>query len=188
MANHVNNFLKIIGDDQQVKSVRNFIKSNPDSKGNEMYIDFDKILKMPTELEIESDTTIYWLMDLLFGNDEYDLDSFKKIQKTFTNLNEKEQIEFTNLAVKYRKNREKHGACCWYDWRNIYWETKWNAFQQDLIAENEIFFRTAWNGVPRLITILSQKFPAVKFEYKWDDYLTGIKDNIVLINGESIEQ
>ena len=56
----------------------------------------------------------------------------------------------------------------WSTWCVRYWGTKWNAY--DIVKQdNTIIFDTAWNGVPRLILLLGDKFKEVDFFYKYAD-------------------
>lgn len=78
-----------------------------------------------------------------------------------------------------RKEEEKYGEeNCWYEWSIKNWGTKWNAFEADdsyyfklphTKEENTIFFETAWNGVPKLISKLGFIFPTLTIEYYWYD-------------------
>jgi len=51
-----NNFnrLIILGSDDEVKQVREFLKGEPDYDGSERHIDFNKIIQMPDELYVQS--------------------------------------------------------------------------------------------------------------------------------------
>lgn len=57
----------------------------------------------------------------------------------------------------------------WYTWRLLHWGTKWDAYEQTEISSDTISFTTAWSGVPKLMAILSSKFPEVRFEYAFAD-------------------
>lgn len=52
------NRLAIIGSDDEVKQVYEYIKGEPDYDGSEMYIDFNKIIRMPHEVQFQ--TNIYY--------------------------------------------------------------------------------------------------------------------------------
>lgn len=78
-----------------------------------------------------------------------------------------------------RKEEEKYGKeNCWLEWSIKNWGTRWNAFEIDDCyyfklpeqkLENEIYFLTAWNGVPKLISKLGFIFPEVTIDYYWCD-------------------
>lgn len=72
------------------------------------------------------------------------------------------------------KEEELYGAeNCWYDWSINNWETKWNAYRSNITDDDRIEFYTAWLGVPRLMGLLSQKFPNAEFDYKYADENVG---------------
>lgn len=56
----------------------------------------------------------------------------------------------------------------WSTWCVRYWGTKWNAYEIEKEG-NTLIFETAWNGVPRLILLLGNKFKKVDFFYKYAD-------------------
>lgn len=69
---------------------------------------------------------------------------------------------------------EKYGSeNCWYDWSIKNWGTKWNAYQHYYdyleVKENVIYFATAWDGVPFLMSKLAWIFPTVGFDYCFSD-------------------
>jgi len=56
---------------------------------------------------------------------------------------------------------ELFGEDTWYGWCPKYWGSKWNAICKEDAArctEDTVYFQTAWNGVPKLIFLLSAKF------------------------------
>lgn len=58
---------------------------------------------------------------------------------------------------------------CWYHWSLKHWGTKWNACDSCIDDDERMEFLTAWNGVPALMGILSQKFPDSEFVYRYAD-------------------
>lgn len=56
---------------------------------------------------------------------------------------------------------------CVLGWSRINWGTKWNAYGQPSMRNNEntIYFETAWNGVPSLMQKIAWMFPDVTVEY-----------------------
>lgn len=57
----------------------------------------------------------------------------------------------------------------WYSWNIENWGTKWNAYNIERTADNEIMFDTAWNGVPRLMVLLMSMFDVADYEYEYSD-------------------
>lgn len=61
----------------------------------------------------------------------------------------------------------------WFKWNTANWGTKWNSYSHEKISWNVFEFQTAWNGVPELIRIMSEKTPDVVFEYIYADEDSG---------------
>jgi hypothetical protein len=59
----------------------------------------------------------------------------------------------------------------WYKWRNKYWDTKWNAYEQDTYTGDptavEFEFQTAWS--PPMPVIKRLALLNFKIEYRWAD-------------------
>jgi len=53
MADFALNKLEIIGNESQVNEVKSFLRGNPFKDGSEQCIDFNKIVPMPPEIEVE---------------------------------------------------------------------------------------------------------------------------------------
>lgn len=184
MANHIDNTLEIIGNEEQIKDVRTFLKGDLIKDGEKVYIDFNNLVKMPDQMQITANTSGEVAQFLLFGKCDLGNYTFKNAREYFNRLSEEEQLEGVNLAIQYQKNFVNHGASNWYYWCLKNWGTKWNAYNQSLRAENIIFFVTAWNGVPGLMEILSKRFPGVTFKYRWNDDFYGTTGGEgVFING-----
>lgn len=63
---------------------------------------------------------------------------------------------------------KKYGCHEWYTWSCEHWGTKWNAC--DARREgNILIFETPWDGVPRLMLMVSEKFPQVVMDYEFAD-------------------
>jgi len=102
-----------------------------------------------------------------------------------------------DLEQKYKSNIEKYGYRTWYDWSIANWNTKWNAYSQELESYNVILFETAWSGVPKLISEISSKFPDVKLYYEYSDEDTSYNcgygtfqngdDDLICLDGGSKE-
>lgn len=54
------------------------------------------------------------------------------------------------------KERELYGENNWYDWSCKNWGTKWNACHSDLLADNELYFDTAWSSPRPILETLSK--------------------------------
>ena len=65
-----------------------------------------------------------------------------------------------------------YGFHDWYDWSMEHWQTTVNA--SDARREGNIIeFETVWLGVPRLMRMVSEKFPNVTLNYEFADEYFG---------------
>ncbi len=199
MPNHITNKLKINADKTLVQQIKNYLKTEYDN-GTVIGMDFNKIIPMPKSLNIESGTKEDLALSIYIREHP---DSEKKIKRAktfFIQHNHKEILErlkycdmsykdLLELGEKYYKNILDYGHSTWYDWCNDYWGTKWNAYKSDLEdTEDTIYFLTAWAGVPKLIEMLSYKFPEAEFEYQYADEDFGCNVGSFLFkNGEKTE-
>ena len=131
------------------------------SKDNDDYIlDFNKIIPMPDELQIEAGSRgqrglmyLYSKTDSIeekgiinkaykslnpFFKDIYKDSEYAKIDNDITKYEEdnnfKESIE---LGEKYLSNYKKHGHWHWYDWCVSNWGTKWNVLEDVDVSYDE---------------------------------------------------
>lgn len=171
MPNNIYNRLEIIGNDEQVKQVRLFLKCEPGEDGSNGYIDFNNIIAMPEELLIDKDYGCE-LIQVLLNENQFPsgIWTIDEAQADIITWSSEKLLTHFELISKLQDNIEKYGYPDWYEWRCANWGTKWNAYCQSSPAENIITFSTAWGGVPDLMAKLSSKFPEVKFNFSCDDY------------------
>lgn len=165
MPNHVQNRLKIVGKKQQVEEVLNAIK------GDNEVIDFNKIIPMPSELDIPSSSDGEIGLAIIkkkLGAKISPLDDIYTERFHEYAADAKERM--INAGLAYLRNTIKYGYPTWYEWRNDNWNTKWNAYETELKNNNEIWFNTAWSNVAeRIIRKLSLMFPNVTLKYSFSD-------------------
>ena len=169
------------------------------SKDNEDYIlDFNKIIPMPDELQIEAGSRgqrglmyLYSKTDSIeekeiinkaykslnpFFKDIYKDSEYVKIDNNITKYEEdnnfKESIE---LGEKYLSNYKKHGHCHWYDWCVSNWGTKWNVLDEVDVSydektdEYEINFDTAWSVPAGIVSEYSKLCSDEEFFWKYEN-------------------
>lgn len=182
MPNHVTNRLRVVhANEERVKEVLAYLKS-----GESQFIDFNKIIPMPEELNIDSGSTgingMKYILELLkiTGRDE-------KFIKNFESQNEEQMKESISLGEQYLSNIQKYGYPTWYEWRNFHWGTKWNAYDQSFEEQGTIWFNTAWSGVSELIGALSIVFSDVDFYYTFADEDTGCNTGDGIIKNGDID-
>lgn len=70
--------------------------------------------------------------------------------------------------------RLRYGFPSWYEWRCAKWDTKWNAYEIEIIGDDvsgidTIEFETAWSAPHAVIIRLAKCFPNVEILHKWAD-------------------
>ena len=184
MANHVRNRLVIKATEQRLKEITDFLMGEPDEDGKPCHIDFENIIPIPEELKIEDCSCGDEALAIMrrkgcFGR------SYEETKAEFDERESEEKKKYRKLARQYRDNIKKYGCKTWFDWCMDYWGTKWNAFNQNQPAPNEIWFDTAWSCVIRLVYKLSQMYPDAVFDYTYADENTGYNSGIfILRNGK----
>lgn len=182
MPNHIRNRLVIKADEKSVKEVTDFLMGKPFDDGSPRFIDFNKIIPMPESLMVEAGSRGEMGEVILNKKGKYAREEYPEVKKMFNKLSAEEQEETLKIARIYRSNRKKYGHATWYDWCCDKWGTKWNAYNQEKRADNEIWFDTAWSCVLNLVDILSKKFPKVIFNYTWADEDIGCNCGQAIVN------
>ena len=177
MPNHVKNKLTFEGKKKDIEALLDFIKN--DEGG---LIDFNKIIPMPPELNIESSseadkglrvykdyllarksTNVTEIFDYPDKHEDSVIQHLRKIKKF-----KKDNKETWDLGVKAYNNLKKYGHTDWYSWCSKEWGTKWNAYS---IASGFAFieFETAWSPPTPVINKLARMFPFIRITHEWAD-------------------
>lgn len=169
MPNHVKNELYFeCGNNERISELMNTIK------GEDTLFDFNKVIPMPKELDIESSS-----------RGDNGLDAYKD----YINYGIKPNVDEYDLALgkKYFENIVKFGHKTWYGWRKEHWGTKWNAYDvADL--NNGVSFLTAWNAPFQVISKISEMFPDVRITHLFADEDIGWNcGRYFFVNGEPVE-
>ena len=147
--------------------------------GNESGVDFNKVIPMPEELNIEDSSdgrmglaaitgqcgnylTYPWVKNMGIGTAE-----------EFAAYLERERPKAIDLARKYFSNQEKFGHTTWWGWCVANWGTKWNAYsvgEPELLSDRTtIRFNTAWLPALPVVARLSELFPSVELTLRYFD-------------------
>ena len=161
MPNYVKNILSFDGDPDQVSRLFSAIK------GENGLMDFNKLIPMPPELEIESGSRTD------AGFKEYmgfvaDTGFRTELEQPYLAAHPEIDREEWDLGKQAFHNIREFGCPTWYEWRVQNWGTKWNASSAE-IAEGRMSFLTAWNAPEPVIEKLSEMFPTVSIHYVWAD-------------------
>ncbi len=153
MPNYVKNILSFDGDQDQVSRLFSTIQ------GENGPVDFDKLIPMPSELEIESGSRT--------------AAGFKKYMAFLAVTSLHTEMEPAYLAAHPEIDREEwdlgkqafhnvreFGCPTWYEWRIQNWGAKWNASGAEVL-DGRLSFLTAWNAPKQILEKLSQMFPSI---------------------------
>ena len=147
--------------------------------------DFNKLLPMPKELDMEAGTRTDRGLKLVreYHHALADLEQQKSAltpKEYAANLRQCEGLyrkkriadpETWALGEKAYSNIQRFGSPTWYEWCNRNWGTKWNAYGFPPLEKNSdtMEFYTAWDSVPKIISLLSKKYPEQTITYRWAD-------------------
>lgn len=185
MPNHVQNVVRLQGDEKRVKEILETVKNDQYGLGS---VDFEKIDPMPPSLHIDSGDRTYRLQNVYR---EF-LESGSENEKEYLDQHPRITPEEWELGKQAYENIQEYGALTWYEWRIAHWGTKWNAYglSENTAQEprNELRFQTAWDAPHPLLQRLSEMYPDVLFEYEWADEDIGSNcGRKKLLDGEIID-
>lgn len=124
-----------------------------DPAGN---VDFNRILPMPEELQIENGSITFLAEKYLAAFEANDGAAMRELEKQLPSgirvNGEERDISTTGDLLEagrlYRSNRERFGAPTWFEWSIENWGTKWNACHTEIAdlggAWRAVTFDTAW--------------------------------------------
>ena len=162
MPNWCDNDLLIQGND--VPSVLDAIHGGTDEDGDELVIDFDRIIPPPEDVDMMEEVSY---MSLPRGV-QYD------------ELNTSQLSAYEALKTMVPR---------WYAWRLDNWGTKWNSAWSALVyikrKSAKIRFGTAWSPPEEVIHALAKMFPKHTFTLRYYEGAMGYK-GCLKIKGEQL--
>lgn len=171
-----------------------------ENEGKELCFDFNKIIKMPESLKIESGfmtehCIIYYLTDRctlplraitddrksliqkivanMFIGSNWPQEVFNRVLEETKGAEKEQKDEMYQKGKTYIENYQNYGATTWYDWCTKNWGTKWNALDSEIKSEDIIEFTTAWSVPVPIIEQLSKMYPDEIVNIMWADEDTG---------------
>ena len=180
MPNHVTNIIEIKGAPTRIKALFKAVKSDECGLGS---IDFNKLIPMPPELDMEEGrrTTngLKAYKDFIEvytfnGNKEnFDLSHIpEKAEQAFLRVHPDIDRAAWDLGKQAFQNEQKYGAATWYKWRIENWGSKWNAYGYEGGVQfdgHSLRFRTAWAPPQPVIVKLSEMYPDLDFVHQFAD-------------------
>lgn len=187
MPNYVRNIVKM-------KGIADLPLYN--ERPGEKYFDFQKLIPMPAELEVEDGSRteqriIYFLTERctipvrdldqrksdlvrkLVSNDFAKMDwpeeVFNRTLNWMSGATDEERDNAYEGGRQYISNYETHGFTTWYGWCRHNWGTKWNACETQIIDSDTIVFDTAWSNPGPIIRKLGELYPDRRVEHWWAD-------------------
>ena len=175
MPNHVTNNLTFHGDPDAIQRMLEAVKSDEEGFGS---IDFNKLIPMPKELNIESGSRttegikLYnaFLEIYKLGHEgKVDLFSIpEQSEKAFLDMRKDIDKKTWALGRAACRNIQLFGHPTWYSWCTCNWGTKWNAY--DFSSDgNNLSFHTAWSAPFPVIRKLAELFPEIGITHEWAD-------------------
>lgn len=169
MPNNITNEISF-GTGDQAKTAFQQMLEEMREPGEELgSFDFNRLIPMPESLNIVAGTQTKEGLELykrfIRDRDNPPADFIEKWKK----IAERDP-ETWDLGKRAYCNIQDHGAPTWYEWCVKNWGTKWNAYRTELDMESgTLSFETAWSSVPKIVELLSQKYPEQNICYRWAD-------------------
>ncbi len=170
MPNWVMNIVTFSGEQKVIDALLAAVKGN-----NEQLFDFNKIIPMPKDLDIEDMGNCLEPFEKLVeecGGYEKVTEQAKEVW--IAKYEDKDSAErHFELGRKMYLNQQKYGYSTWYDWCIDNWGSKWNACNCELVDNNMVVFQTAWSPVKPIIEKLAELFPKVGIFYQYAEEQIG---------------
>lgn len=192
MPNHVTNIIEFHCSKKVFQEIAEFIRKDDSFFGS---VDFNKVLPMPPELDIEAGSRgeqgLKLYKEFLKWKEEQHLTgSQEEVLRDYIQRMEIDP-ETIELGKQYLDNLLNHGAATWYDWCVDHWGTKWNAYGCVEVDPDAKFlqFNTAWNCPFPVIAELSFNNPEIPIRFSWADEDIGYNvGSMVLLNAATVEE
>lgn len=169
MPNYVRTRLSFEGKEERIKELFNLVRTEAVNEDNTILFDFNKIIPMPSALDILSSSVGEQAFDYLLY--QCGCRTKDRSVERMEMLKEKSPEEFDEaikLGKQYLRNVADYGCTTWYEWRIKNWGTKWPA-GEIVVNENSVEFDTAWSFPTPIVLRLSELFPDINISYLYAD-------------------
>lgn len=174
MPNHVVNVLEIFGSEEQIRAVRDFIKTE------NLLISFQRVLPKPACLNVPSLSATSEVAEW-----EISVEDGKPRAKPSD-----EAIKYARnkvaLVERLKQNIRDCGFPTWLEWCSHFWGTKWDAYRQEEISASKIKFETAWTTPRPIFEKLTELFPEVIFVIQFADEDIGYNQGVLVCHDHSV--
>lgn len=184
MPNYVRNRVFFEGDPGEIRRMLESIREEELGLGS---IDFQKILPMPQELNIEyssrtdrsREKVSAYRQALEKGEDVTELEQWRE-----------EHPEDWALGERALDNAGRYGHATWYSWCVEFWGTKWPALHQsDLATDRQrLCFDTAWAFPMGVLRKLSADWPGIGMVCQWADEDIGSNCGEILLRQGRVDE
>lgn len=194
MPNWCQNNMLITGSKDDIDTIISKVKT----KDNEF--DFDSIIPMPESLSVEASSSATAAYAVFYGTEqEQRSEVFASSEQEYQNqiAQIRNSASAKSLADIYHKNKKSYGHSTWYEWCNAVWGTKWNASDANMgdviqvagsdLYQVDFFFQTAWSYPDGIFQALAEQYPKVTFSVEVDEEGGYFWGNILIQNGQVIE-
>ena len=169
MPNYVRTRLSFDGKEERIKELFNLVRTETVNEDNTILFDFNKIIPMPSALDILSSSVGEQAVDYILY--QCGCRTKDRSVERMEMLKEKSPEEFDEaikLGKQYLRNVADYGCTTWYEWRIKNWGTKWPA-GGIVVNENSVEFDTAWSFPTPIVQRLSELFPDINISYLYAD-------------------
>lgn len=170
MPNYVRTRLSFEGKEERIKELFNLVRTETVNEDDTILFDFNKIIPMPSALDILSCSRGEQAAEYLLYQCGYRTSKDRRIAQ-MEMLKEKSPEEFDEalkIGQQYLRNVADYGCATWYEWRIRNWGTKWPA-GEIVVNENSVEFDTAWSFPTPIVLRLSELFPDINISYLYAD-------------------
>lgn len=182
-----------------------------EDEDGEKQLDFNKIIPMPEELNINSGDEKTLISCYLTKVQDVEIMKIVKnyyenhmVLKLFSAPHILTDEELSDIMNRYSPrtyddlvecgkvcvdNIIKYGHASWYEWCCDNWGTKWNAYDCSIYDDNEMEFLTAWSPAEPIVLKLSEQYPDRRFHLLYSDEFIGqFAGESVYENGKLVKE
>lgn len=172
MPNHITNLLEFNCSEDRFREIAEFLHGERKDEPLGV-VDFNVLIPMPKPLMIESGSVgergYEAYATFIMESDGLPPDEVEALREK--HMAKLDDPEAWDLGEQYYNNIRNYGAKTWYQWAYANWGTKWNSYDCEPadIEGKTLCFHTAWEGVPKIIEKIAEKFPDADIIYSWAD-------------------